>query len=195
MEASPQPKPTCTSSCLFLSQPFINNLDRVGLATSTQKNFSPSFLTARSDLLVRRAPERNQPSPTETEKSEMAAQIYSSLSSNHIRLLKLLPATFSERLNCELLEYDVDSHSVGYNALSYTWGKPNFPARIYCHGVAVPITQNLSDALHFLRDEQDSQMLWIDALCINQADLDEVSPSYISTLISFAIMDILPQTR
>lgn len=35
------------------------------------------------------------------------------------------------------------------------------------------VTEVLYTALQYLRDGQSSQVMWIDAICINQADLDE----------------------
>lgn len=54
-----------------------------------------------------------------------------------------------------------------FKALSYTWGVPNLTKEITMGGVTVPITENLFTALQRLRCED---VLWIDAICINQFD-------------------------
>lgn len=176
-------KPSCTQSCLFLSPFFMNNLDRIGLEAGPQKNFTPAFLTSRNDLLARHSPKEDQLSPTEIEKSQVAAQIYIKLGPRLIRLLKLSPGEFADKLECDLIEHDIESSTERYHALSYTWGKPSFPARIYRRGLAIPITQNLSDALHFLRHQKEPKLLWIDALCINQSDLDEVGARFLTVQV------------
>jgi hypothetical protein len=65
---------------------------------------------------------------------------------------------------------------IAYNALSYTWGSSKTPAAMICNGVGFPIRANLDGALRALRDfEGTDQYLWVDAICINQSDNDEVS--------------------
>lgn len=44
---------------------------------------------------------------------------------------------------------------------------------IQCDDGAIPVTKNLSTALQHLRHEQRARTLWIDAISINQADIEE----------------------
>ncbi|KAK4442449.1 heterokaryon incompatibility protein-domain-containing protein [Podospora aff. communis PSN243] len=77
-----------------------------------------------------------------------------------------------------------------FNALSYTWGdpicseleSPLLPPKkeweniAICDGVVIPVQPNLHDALRSLVTRNDfslTDFIWIDAICINQADLDE----------------------
>ncbi|ESZ93209.1 hypothetical protein SBOR_6405 [Sclerotinia borealis F-4128] len=63
-----------------------------------------------------------------------------------------------------------------YVALSYIWGTPADKKTILVNGVEMQITQNLHTALLELRKSgwvRRRINLWIDALCINQDDLDE----------------------
>jgi hypothetical protein len=72
-----------------------------------------------------------------------------------------------------------------YCTLSYMWGDPTDPKKISVNGHVVEVTRNLWDFLHELvmenqeddggEDEGDRVWLWIDALCINQHDVDEKS--------------------
>jgi hypothetical protein len=67
-----------------------------------------------------------------------------------------------------------------FEALSYTWGSPENPARIAVSSKksgtgSLAITQNLAEALPFLRHHDKDRLLWIDAICVNQGDLDERS--------------------
>lgn len=93
-----------------------------------------------------------------------------------IRLLELLPDVFGQPLRFIIHQYP-RGHVVPYEALSYTWGDPVFSEQIYV-GVdpaspSMPITQNLYNALQHLRKSDESRILWIDALCINQSNAEE----------------------
>jgi hypothetical protein len=67
-----------------------------------------------------------------------------------------------------------------YEALSYTWGEERSPlsVKVKSHGLKrkfIEVTQNLATALIYLRHKSDARVLWIDALCINQEDMEERS--------------------
>ena len=89
-----------------------------------------------------------------------------------IRILKLRGGTGPD-LFANLSVHDPKD---SYEALSYTWGTEKELSVIKILSgdemYDVPITSNLSDALHELRykAEHRHRRLWIDALCINQKD-------------------------
>jgi hypothetical protein len=63
-----------------------------------------------------------------------------------------------------------------YIALSYVWGDANDTAEIYLDGIKVAVRANLEAALLQLRKYpriQQGFRIWIDALCINQDDIEE----------------------
>lgn len=68
-----------------------------------------------------------------------------------------------------------------FEALSYTWGSFSRTATVTVYnGLAVdtkpsilPIGASLSEALRYLRLRDQERVVWIDALCINQDDLEE----------------------
>lgn len=63
-----------------------------------------------------------------------------------------------------------------YVALSYTWGDPVDTALVEVNGKQLPVRKNLEAALRALRDKQllrQGCAVWVDALCINQDDLQE----------------------
>lgn len=63
-----------------------------------------------------------------------------------------------------------------YEALSYAWGEAAFPNHIELNrSNTVPITKSLYTALQYLRFTESTRSLWIDALCINQNDVEERS--------------------
>ncbi|KAM0328166.1 hypothetical protein ACHAQA_005573 [Verticillium albo-atrum] len=62
-----------------------------------------------------------------------------------------------------------------FEALSYTWGTLENPATIWVQSRVRQVTQNLAAALRRMRDTNNTRVLWVDALCINQADEAEKS--------------------
>lgn len=60
-----------------------------------------------------------------------------------------------------------------YEALSYVWGTNNVPRYIRLDGRVLQITPSLYDALLALRRDSEPRRLWVDAICINQRDVDE----------------------
>lgn len=60
-----------------------------------------------------------------------------------------------------------------YEALSYVWGPTSPAKRMVLNGKEINITPNLDSALRQLRWPSSKRLLWVDALCINQDDLEE----------------------
>ncbi|KAI1115801.1 heterokaryon incompatibility protein-domain-containing protein [Nemania sp. NC0429] len=89
------------------------------------------------------------------------------------RLMCLAPGTSTQTLECTLSIIDVADSPSRYEALSYVWGIEKAQSPIKCHGYDIPITLNLENALRALRHPTLVRHLWVDALCINQNDVDE----------------------
>lgn len=62
-----------------------------------------------------------------------------------------------------------------YTSLSYTWGPISPAVLITLNAHSFPITPNLAAALVQLREADREVVLWVDALCINQQDVEEKS--------------------
>ncbi|KAF8146506.1 heterokaryon incompatibility protein-domain-containing protein [Mycena galopus ATCC 62051] len=100
-----------------------------------------------------------------------------------IRLVSVLPPTWDRLLRCTVQEVSLDSPTLEYEALSYTWyvdrdfGKPCEGTKqiIICNEGTLLISENLHDCLLQLRDLERSLPIWIDAISINQEDKDEKS--------------------
>lgn len=69
-----------------------------------------------------------------------------------------------------------------YAALSYSWSAGGDSHKIYLHPMGnsknnrplpILIKNNLFCGLHRLRRANEDVILWVDALCINQADIEE----------------------
>jgi hypothetical protein len=109
----------------------------------------------------------------------MASQIYQELKAEdfEIRLLTILPsADFSAPISCRIhVTALAQSPPPKYRALSYVWGDPRNTLEISLNGVSLQVTINLASALRHIRDKEEEVVLWADAICINQEDLDERS--------------------
>ncbi|KAK8135006.1 Heterokaryon incompatibility protein 6 [Apiospora sp. TS-2023a] len=93
---------------------------------------------------------------------------------NDIRLLDILPGASGEPPSISLRVANL-SDGPGFEALSYVWGDVEKTKDLVCNGQRVQVTANLHDALGQLRLADRVRTLWVDALCINQSDLDEKS--------------------
>lgn len=109
-----------------------------------------------------------------------------------IRLLTLLPGEFADqiKLTLEAVHFTAD-HVPEFEAISYAWGSEDNPVDIFIKSesssepLAPPdmpsglytlsVTQNLGEALPYLRYKTEPRTLWIDAICINQQDTPERS--------------------
>jgi hypothetical protein len=95
-----------------------------------------------------------------------------------IRLLALEPGEWSETISGTLSSFSLDN-APSYDALSYVWGNPAFTRNILLDGYAFPVTINLESALRYLRhprrSSREPRVVWIDAICIDQQNLEERS--------------------
>lgn len=62
------------------------------------------------------------------------------------------------------------SREVRYEALSYAWGSTSETYPLLCDGRIIQVHRNLSKALPFIARGFTALPIWIDAICINQAD-------------------------
>ena len=99
-------------------------------------------------------------------------------SKQHIRIMTIEPwsgkKNDEEPVRVRLEQFPV-SKSPRYQALSYTWGQPQRSDRVLVNDrFYINVTPNLLSALVQLRSKK-SVTIWIDAICINQEDIDERS--------------------
>ena len=92
----------------------------------------------------------------------------------HTRLLVLSPGQESDALRCDLEPLDLNK-PISYEAVSYVWGAEKASWTIYCRDGNIVIRPNLAVLLRSLRLLHQSRRLWVDALCIDQLDLEERS--------------------
>lgn len=101
---------------------------------------------------------------------------YTSLESMEfgIRLLELAPGSFEDVIRLRVITTDLcDGGDHTYEALSYVWGVDYAPTEVCIDAIPVKVTSNLDSALRHLRRRLLSRVLWIDALSINQQDVQE----------------------
>jgi hypothetical protein len=100
-----------------------------------------------------------------------------SLGSDSIRLLRLMPnEDVNAPIQCRLHNYPLQKLDEGthlYEALSYVWGGSDTPQSVFIDQCGLPVTVNLYNALSRLRDRAFERILWVDSICINQADEQE----------------------
>ncbi|KAE9378295.1 HET-domain-containing protein, partial [Stipitochalara longipes BDJ] len=133
-----------------------------------------------------------------------------------IRLAHLAPSpNLDEQVSCSLHIVSFDE-SLYYEALSYVWGDPTITAPIQLrasprrrssdgagqapalsalvenevHSTQWPVTTNLEAAMRYLRHESEVRILWIDAICIDQSNIEERNHqvSLMKTIYSNAVL-------
>jgi hypothetical protein len=118
-----------------------------------------------------------------------------------IRLVQIQPGLPGTEVHCRMIDYTIRDDRVSgvFEALSYVWGETTDPKKVFVtdiHSTDQPdapqqyldITSNLYHALQELRDPTLPRIMWIDAVCINQSDLEERSSQvdFMAKIYSYA---------
>jgi hypothetical protein len=102
--------------------------------------------------------------------------IYYSIESGKkvIRLVILESGCYEDTLMVSLhVSSLLETTRLEYQALSYACGTEKAPHKAVVNGAAMTIGANLDCALRHFRSEKGPVTLWVDALCIYQANLAE----------------------
>lgn len=100
---------------------------------------------------------------------------YTPLEEGYIRLVEILPGQLgTSTLRIRFLVRHLYSRPV-YETLSYVWGTSGPTETIEAEGMHLRVTENLLFFLLELRKSNSRIPFWIDALSINQSDLEEKS--------------------
>jgi hypothetical protein len=95
---------------------------------------------------------------------------------SHItRVLCLRPGTGDDPLACDLELVNLNEAFPPYEALSYVWGSEEASHTLVCGSSQLSIKSNLDAALRSLRFKSEIRTLWVDAVCIDQSNLEERS--------------------
>jgi len=103
---------------------------------------------------------------------------------SQIRIITLHPGRWSSPISCTIqtipLPDNGNPNNNPYDALSYVWGNPQDTAPLTINNSfpntspsTFHATKNLISALRRLRSSTNPKSLWVDAICINQADVQE----------------------
>jgi hypothetical protein len=91
-----------------------------------------------------------------------------------IRLLTVQPGSGDDMLSCTLATAYLDtSTSPRYETISYVCGDQKIKAPINLHGSEVEVPATSEAALRRMRRKDRPRTLWIDSICINEADVLE----------------------
>ncbi|KAF2822828.1 HET-domain-containing protein [Ophiobolus disseminans] len=132
---------------------------------------------------------------------------YTRLPQNQVRLLLLKPGAFDDDIYVSLIsvnDAELGNMNFPYSALSYHWGEGQFDNVIFVQEDAasqplrkledvvnakrpkkLKVKPNLCEALKRLRDETDIVPLWVDALCINQYDEEELNEQVVKMALIY----------
>ncbi|KAI0453016.1 heterokaryon incompatibility protein-domain-containing protein [Xylaria acuta] len=94
------------------------------------------------------------------------------LSQGEVRLFILAPGEEDQPIAGTLIHTHLRAPDP-YQALSYTWGSSAIQVPISINGYPFMVNGNLYAALLELREQGREIVVWIDAICINQADIEE----------------------
>jgi hypothetical protein len=89
------------------------------------------------------------------------------------RLATLLPGLLHSQPRVTLSNSTLENQSVSYEALSYVWGDQSSRRTINLDGSDFEVTESLYHALNHVRSRWRPRVLWIDAICIDQTNIQE----------------------
>lgn len=91
-----------------------------------------------------------------------------------IRLLRVGAGYDDEPVNCRLQHVKLDSiPRCAYETISYVWGNRRVRSTIYIEGRPLDVPASSARVLKAMRQGKRDRLLWIDAVCINQDDIQE----------------------
>ncbi|KAF8855784.1 HET-domain-containing protein [Acephala macrosclerotiorum] len=107
-----------------------------------------------------------------------AAKLYANapldLRNQQIRLVKIQPGNESEIIQCKFHCFSL-LDCPKYVALSYAWGPPRSYKHILLDNTEFVLRRNLWWFLYYARLRNENELLWIDAMCIDQSSNAERS--------------------
>jgi hypothetical protein len=89
-----------------------------------------------------------------------------------IRLAVLQPGTSKDPIVVELKTGSLND-DISYECISYAWGDETHRSSITISGLETSVTASLGSALRHMRLQDQTRVLWADAICINQLDIPE----------------------
>jgi hypothetical protein len=132
----------------------------------------------RSELETGSAPISEASELVETDDifAETAARLFTPLHAarKEIRLLDVHPGVDDAIIQCSILYASLLEHPpLVYETVSYCWGDPKTRAVIEVDGVDLDVPATCAETLRRMRRHDKHRVLWIDAVCINQNNVEE----------------------
>ncbi|KAF2169445.1 hypothetical protein M409DRAFT_20664 [Zasmidium cellare ATCC 36951] len=93
-----------------------------------------------------------------------------------IRLLRVhagVKGSGRDVIRCDLFHASLQDPGLRYDALSYCWGDESRTAVVNINGQDLTVRLSLESGLRHLRYPDRELIIWVDAICINQADTSE----------------------
>lgn len=88
------------------------------------------------------------------------------------RIVELHPGQGQDDIRCTLHHAALGDRPI-YKTVSYCWGDALSRASCYLNNHSISIPQSSANVLRQARSTFSSECLWIDAICINQNDVEE----------------------
>lgn len=102
------------------------------------------------------------------------AYVYLPIMEKHLRLLVLHPGERRDVLSATLVHTSLEKLSRSeYETISYAWGDASIRSYMLVDKAFLDIPASAAEVLRQVRHKRKSRRLWIDAVCINQADVHE----------------------
>ncbi|KAH7394789.1 heterokaryon incompatibility protein-domain-containing protein [Pyrenochaeta sp. MPI-SDFR-AT-0127] len=100
--------------------------------------------------------------------------LYSPLRRSESRLIHLHPGQWSDPISLTLQPFSLQPPELPFfEAVSYTWDDPMITTPVTCSGMTIQVMKSVENLLRRFRLAADTRLLWVDAMCINQEDLQE----------------------
>ena len=91
-----------------------------------------------------------------------------------IRLLTVEPGQYPDPVRCSLRHVVIDEEPYPcFETISYCWGDSSKRSWLTIDGITVNVPASSKAAIQRMRLKDTTLTIWIDAICINQADLAE----------------------
>lgn len=95
-------------------------------------------------------------------------------SRKQIRLLNVLPGSGENPVRAKVAyEFLAEDQIDPYETVSYTWGDPKLRGEVEIDGSVIDVPASSAATLRCMRRPDTCRRVWIDAVCINQADIPE----------------------
>jgi len=93
---------------------------------------------------------------------------------NEFRTLLVKAGEHKDDIYCELQHVSFQNDmKPPYETISYVWGDPTTRGTVYLQGRKTDVPASSERVLRRFRHREADRILWIDAICINQADIQE----------------------